>query len=168
MFIFVQVCSCTYREHTGLFGVNATQVYYSLTPVPSAKLCSICKLFRNQTQSAIKKHNRSSKSLIDARMHMPRRAYIFRTRFLMKIKSPDCIRPEFHGPGLRIRTEDPEWAMDNDPWSESHGLPYVCSDRNSLFFFQFWTDRKFLLDMCLGFDSMASGQLKISFFQTWV
>ena len=54
MFIFVQVCSCTYREHTGLFGVNATQVYYSLTPVPSAKLCSICKLFRNQTQSVIK------------------------------------------------------------------------------------------------------------------
>ena len=49
----------------------------SPTPVSSAKLCSIlcsiCKLFRNQTQSVIEKHNRP---LIGACMYMQRRAYI--------------------------------------------------------------------------------------------
>ena len=64
MFEIVHICSGFFAyvhvRTVTCWSFVYTQVYeYISTPISSAKLCSICKLFRNQTQSVIEKHNRA-------------------------------------------------------------------------------------------------------------
>ena len=92
MFEIVHICSGFFAyvhvRTVTCWSFVYTQVYeYISTPISSAKLCSICKLFRNQTQSVIKKHKRP---LIDARvLHAATRLNIFD---LTSSPSKICVR----------------------------------------------------------------------------